>query len=113
MLNSEIAAIGEFLHGKEWQSPLARDLQVNNRTMRYWLAGTYQPRGGVVDDLVTLAACRLIEKKALESAANGRWGGKEVVFKADAATWSAVTDALIKKRAAEILKDMGLSADVI
>jgi hypothetical protein len=26
--------IGIFFHGEEWQAPLARDLRVNERTMR-------------------------------------------------------------------------------
>jgi hypothetical protein len=38
--------IGTFFHGEEWQAPLARDLRVNERTMRRWVAGTEEiPRG--------------------------------------------------------------------
>ena len=30
---------GELLYGMRWQTALARDLQVSDRMMRYWLAG--------------------------------------------------------------------------
>lgn len=31
-----LRAAGEALYGERWQSPLARDLDVNDRTMRRW-----------------------------------------------------------------------------
>lgn len=34
-----IRAVGEALYGAHWQSPLARDLQVSDRTVRFWTAG--------------------------------------------------------------------------
>lgn len=30
---------GEALYGKQWQTPLSRDLGVSDRTIRYWAAG--------------------------------------------------------------------------
>ncbi len=39
MTPSELRTIGESIHGPYWQSPLARDLRVNDRTVRRWLAG--------------------------------------------------------------------------
>jgi hypothetical protein len=32
-------AAGEALHGDNWQSPLARELGVDGRTMRFWISG--------------------------------------------------------------------------
>lgn len=43
--------IGIFLHGEEWQAPLARDLRVNERTMRRWVAGSDEIPRGVWRDL--------------------------------------------------------------
>ena len=38
MTGSELRAIGEGLFGRRWQSDLARELSVNERTVRYWLS---------------------------------------------------------------------------
>lgn len=35
-----LAACGEALFGPRWQSEIARLLRVNDRTVRYWVAGT-------------------------------------------------------------------------
>jgi hypothetical protein len=43
--------IGIFFHGEEWQAPLARDLRVNERTIRRWVAGTEEIPRGVWRDL--------------------------------------------------------------
>ena len=39
MTGSELRAIGEGLFGLRWQRDLARELSVNERTVRYWLHG--------------------------------------------------------------------------
>lgn len=38
----DLAKIGQALYGERWQSALARDLGVSDRTMRRWAAGTHQ-----------------------------------------------------------------------
>jgi hypothetical protein len=43
--------VGTFIHGQEWQAPLARELHVNERTMRRWAAGTEEIPRGVWRDL--------------------------------------------------------------
>ncbi len=43
--------VGEFFYGEEWQAPLARDLRVNERSLRRWLAGTENVPKGVWKDL--------------------------------------------------------------
>ena len=39
MTPNELAAKGRSLYGERWQTPLALDLHVADRTMRRWLAG--------------------------------------------------------------------------
>lgn len=41
--------VGEALYGSRWQSELARDLDVSDRTMRRWAAGTDIPPGVGMD----------------------------------------------------------------
>lgn len=40
---------GEALYGQQWQSALARDLGVSDRTVRRWVAGGEPPPGVYVD----------------------------------------------------------------
>lgn len=42
---------GEALYGPRWQSDLARDLDVSDRTMRRWLSGADDLPPGVAMDL--------------------------------------------------------------
>ncbi len=46
--------VGEALYGQRWQSALAIDLDVSDRTMRRWVAGDPIPAGvwGELRDLV-------------------------------------------------------------
>ncbi len=46
--------VGEALYGPRWQSALAIDLDVSDRTMRRWVAGDQIPHGvwGELRDLV-------------------------------------------------------------
>jgi hypothetical protein len=36
---TQLRADGEAIYGADWQNPLARDLKVDGRTMRFWIAG--------------------------------------------------------------------------
>ncbi|MBS7810555.1 helix-turn-helix domain-containing protein [Roseococcus pinisoli] len=51
---------GEALYGGQWQSPLARDLGVTDRTMRRWVAGDSPVPDGAYGDLM-----RLTQQRAL------------------------------------------------
>lgn len=106
---TDLQAIGRYLHGDRWQKPIARDLQVNERTVRHWAAGTYQPNEGAINDLLTLAACKYVEQQALQAANNGLWGVGKLTFTAQPVEWSAETDRAIKERAATIMREMGLN----
>jgi hypothetical protein len=43
--------VGEALYGPRWQSDLAADLGVTDRTVRRWAAGSTPMPDGVIDDL--------------------------------------------------------------
>ncbi len=51
MSSELLKRIGEFIYGDQWQAPLARDLGVNERSMRRWVAGTDEIPRGVWRDL--------------------------------------------------------------
>jgi hypothetical protein len=51
MIPDELAAAGRVLYGDRWQTSLALDLQVADRTMRRWLAGEMPVPGGVEREL--------------------------------------------------------------
>lgn len=47
-----LAECGEALYGRQWQTSLARDLGVSDRTMRRWAAGTHDVPAGLCSDLL-------------------------------------------------------------
>ncbi len=53
-----LAAVGRALYGERWQSALARDLGVADRTVRRWVAGATQVPTGVYVDLLRLVTER-------------------------------------------------------
>jgi DNA-binding transcriptional regulator YiaG len=56
--NSLLQRAGEALYGLQWQSALARDLGISDRTMRRWAAGDSIPEG-VSADLTALCKARI------------------------------------------------------
>ncbi|KAA8385465.1 hypothetical protein FOH24_10495 [Acetobacter tropicalis] len=46
-----IHRVGRALYGTEWQSDMARDLNINLRTIQRYAAGTTPPPAGVMSDL--------------------------------------------------------------
>ena len=56
---------GAALYGPLWQSALARDLGVSDRTIRRWSAGAYDPPAGVYTDLLRLTQDRAAALDAL------------------------------------------------
>ena len=49
--------VGEALYGAQWQSPLARDLGVSDRTMRRW-AAPEGPPDSIIGELLALVRAR-------------------------------------------------------
>lgn len=56
--NTLLCEVGEALYGPRWQSDLARDLGITDRTMRRWAAGASEIPAGVQDDLRRLIEAR-------------------------------------------------------
>lgn len=61
-MQTNLKAVGQLLYGPEWQSPLARRMGVNPRTMRYWAAGDRDMSDQVRAHLIQLAANALAER---------------------------------------------------
>jgi hypothetical protein len=56
---------GEALFGPRWQSELARELAVSDRTVRRWVAGTSEVPPGLYVDLLRLTQERAAALDAL------------------------------------------------
>ena len=52
------SAIGEALYGPQYRSELGRVLKVDNRQIRRWANGEYEPPVGVWRDLAFLCSVR-------------------------------------------------------
>lgn len=50
----QLIRAGNLLYGDRWQSDLARDLGVADRTVRAWVAGERKPAAGVWADIAAL-----------------------------------------------------------
>ena len=57
-MHALLIACGEALYGPQWQSALARDLGVSDRTMRRWIAGDRDIPSGLPLDLLRLCTER-------------------------------------------------------
>lgn len=66
-----LIACGRALYGERWQSPLARDLGVSDRTMRRWATGAYPVPPGVLTDLLPLVKERCVELDTLRRRLTG------------------------------------------
>jgi len=64
-MSSLTTEIGEALYGQQWQSAIARDLAVSDRTVRRWVAGRHQMPDGVYSDLLRLIVERAATLDAL------------------------------------------------
>lgn len=51
MTPKQLAAVGQAIYGKQFQRYLATDLQINERTMRRWMAGEWAIPETLRDDL--------------------------------------------------------------
>lgn len=48
---------GVALYGRQWQTPLSRDLQITDRTIRNWAAGVGRP-ADLIDRILPLLRAR-------------------------------------------------------
>jgi hypothetical protein len=56
--SDELAEIGAALYGHQWQTPLARDLDISDRSLRYLADGSRPVHEGIARDLAQLLAAR-------------------------------------------------------
>lgn len=61
----KLREIGEFLYGELWQSQLARALNINDRTVRRWLAGKSNIRPRIEEEIRLLLKEKLKHSKEL------------------------------------------------
>lgn len=61
----QLTAIGTALYGQQWQSALARDLGVVDRTMRRWVSGESPIPTGIIADLHRLLRERQMDIKTV------------------------------------------------
>jgi transposase-like protein len=50
--------VGTSLYGQQWQSSLARELNVNDRTMRRWACGETPPPARLSAELLQIVRAR-------------------------------------------------------
>lgn len=65
--SDRLSAAGRALYGQLWQSQLARDLGVADRTMRRWVAGQEPPETVWADIRALLSARRDQIRKTLRA----------------------------------------------
>ena len=59
MTSQQLEHMGQLLFGSDWKLPLAVALDVNERTVRRWAAGTTAIPDGVDTDIGELASQRI------------------------------------------------------
>ncbi len=64
-MTNQLETIGRALYGVQWQTDLARALDVNERTIRRWYSGANQMPVGAYADLRRLCLARSKELAAL------------------------------------------------
>lgn len=67
MTKPSLEEVGRALFGDQWQTPLARELEVADRTLRRWIAGDREPPAGLPGDLARI--CRAHAEKLQRLAA--------------------------------------------
>ncbi len=59
-----ITKVGIALHGADWQSPLARDLGVSGRLVRYWVSGARPVPNWVAEALPGIVSAAISKHQA-------------------------------------------------
>lgn len=60
-----ITQYGRALYGARWQSLMAEALGVNERTVRRWGKGEFEPPDGVYEDLRKLVRAKIADLRAM------------------------------------------------
>ncbi|NPE57714.1 transcriptional regulator [Dickeya dadantii] len=56
----DLASAGEALYGQQWQSALARELDVDSRRIRHWMSGERPIPAGIRAEIAALCKRRTI-----------------------------------------------------
>jgi hypothetical protein len=59
--------VGQALFGEHWKNELSDALEVDPRTVRRWVNGTYEIPNGVWDDLYTLLEERVFQIQKVQN----------------------------------------------
>lgn len=63
MTPKQLTRLCESIYGDGWQSALARDLAVADRTVRRWVAGDFKIPDDIADRLKTIIGSRINQHK--------------------------------------------------
>lgn len=66
-----LSECGRLLYGEQWQAPLARDLDINRRTIRRWLSADQTIPGRLAGELAQLARGRAVSLGGLAQKLEG------------------------------------------
>ena len=66
MTAGELSTLGRYIYGEKWAAPLAGDLGVSPRMVRYWAAGAWPMRQRHAIRLIELARARNQRRVAQE-----------------------------------------------
>lgn len=80
MINTLLRNTGESLYGPRWQSDLARDFNIADRTIRRWLASADALPPGVTLDLVHLCSALSLIRHGAASRVRRRRDGFHPTF---------------------------------
>ena len=72
-----LRAAGEALYGDRWQTAIARDLEVSDRTVRNWSADKFEVPIGVMRDVLALLHVRKEEIEKVHAAGRVMPDGSE------------------------------------
>lgn len=120
MNKKDLDHIGRFLYGGGWQTALAKELDVNIRTMRRWVSGETDIPFAVADEIYSLAA-EIQANRALDviNFCHPRPEKVELKIKPSGnvqsmhdRSWSVVADREILTRVADILRENNYLAEV-
>jgi hypothetical protein len=123
VIQDDLKAIGQYLHGEHWKTALSRDLGIADRTMRAIVVGTRDLKPDLEQEIYQLAAVRQMEHllPTLKDVAE-QHGLPEVielkVYRRNVdsihkRTWSHTADFKIKTYLAKFLSESGINAKVV
>lgn len=107
---NDLKALGVVLWGRGWQSSLAREIGVNNRTVRAWIAGNQKISEESASKIKQCAAMRLIRERCIKYTARAGTG-KAIKLEPSAVNgWRWCIDRDICREIHKILTDNNIKS---